>query len=41
MISLSYVLGMVAAIIFFHETVDWVKWMGVAFIVLGCFLIAK
>ena len=41
MVSLSYVMGMVAAIVFFHEEVSAVRWLGVAFIVLGCFLIAK
>ena len=41
MISLSYVLGMLAAILIFHEEVSVVKWFGVCFIVLGCMLIAK
>ena len=41
MVSLSYVMGMVAAIMFFHEEVSMIRWLGVAFIVLGCFLIAK
>jgi len=41
MISLSYVFGMLAAIFFFHETVSVTKWMGVACIILGCFLIAS
>lgn len=41
MVSLSYVMGMVAAIMFFHEEVSVTRWIGVAFIVLGCFLIAK
>ncbi len=41
MISLSYVFGMLAAMIFFHETVSATKWMGVAFIIAGCCLIAK
>ena len=41
MVSLSYVLGMIASIVFFHETVDATKWIGVALIVLGCCLIAK
>ena len=40
MISLSYVFGMVAAIIFFHETVALYKWVGVALIIGGCCLIA-
>lgn len=41
MVSLSYVMGMVAAIVFFHEEVSATRWIGVAFIVLGCILIAK
>lgn len=41
MVSLSYVFGMLAAILFFHEEVSMVKWFGVAFIVLGCMLIGK
>lgn len=41
MISLSYVFGMIAAIVFFHETVSVTKWIGVFTIMLGCFLIAK
>ena len=41
MISLSYVFGMLAAIIFFHESVSAMKWLGVGFIMIGCCLIAK
>lgn len=41
MVSLSYVFGMFAAILFFHEDVSLLKWIGVAFIILGCLLIAK
>jgi len=41
MISLSYVFGMFAAILFFHEQVPLVRWAGVALIMLGCVLIAK
>lgn len=41
MMSLSYVFGMVAAIVFFHETVSATKWLGVFFIVIGCGLIVK
>ena len=41
MVSLSYVFGMLAAILFFHEDVSVAKWLGVLFIVLGCMLIAK
>lgn len=41
MISLSYVFGMLAAIIFFHEEVSQTKWAGVVLIICGCCLIAK
>lgn len=41
MVSLSYVFGMLAAILFFNEEVSIFKWIGVTFIVLGCMLIAK
>lgn len=41
MISLSYVFGMFAAMLFFHEEVSVMKWMGVLCIIVGCFLIAK
>jgi len=41
MVSLSYVFGMLAAMLFFHEEVSVMKWIGVTFIVLGCMLIAK
>lgn len=41
MMSLSYVLGMFAAIVFFHETVPLTRWAGVLLIILGCVLVAK
>ena len=41
LISLSYVFGMIAAMVFFHESVNATKWAGVAAIMLGCFLIAR
>lgn len=41
MISLSYVFGLLAAIVFFHETVEAYKWVGVVLIIGGCCLIAK
>jgi drug/metabolite transporter (DMT)-like permease len=41
LVSLSYVFGMIAAIVFFHETVDIVKWLGVLLIMAGCYLIAR
>lgn len=41
LLSLSYVMGMVAAIVCFHEQVGMLKWIGAACIVVGCILIAK
>ncbi|MBP5397400.1 MAG: EamA family transporter [Bacteroidales bacterium] len=41
MVSLSYVFGMIAAILFFHEPVGAAKWLGVLLIMAGCFFIAK
>lgn len=41
MISLSYVFGMIAAMVFFHEQVAPLKWLGILFIIIGCCLIAK
>lgn len=41
MISLSYVFGMLAAMICFHEQVGAAKWLGVALIIAGCCIIAK
>lgn len=41
MASLSFVFGMVSAIVFFQEEVSLTRWIGVLFIMIGCFLIAK
>lgn len=41
MISLSYVIGMFSAILFFHEEVPLTRWIGVFLIVGGCCLIVK
>lgn len=41
MISLSYVFGMIAAIVFFGENVSFYKWAGVALVIAGCCIIAK
>jgi len=40
MISLSYVFGMFAAILFFNEQVPLQRWLGVLLIITGCFLIS-
>ena len=39
--SMSYLLGMFVAIIFFKETVVWQQWVGVFLILTGCALIAR
>lgn len=41
LISLSYVFGMIAAIVIFHEHIELRKWIGVALIVGGCYLLSK
>lgn len=41
MISLSYVFGLLAAVVFFHEEVSLTKWAGIALIMAGCCLVAK
>lgn len=41
MASLSYVFAIIFAIIFLHETVAWNRWLGVAFIMIGCVFVAK
>ena len=41
LIAMLVVFGMLAAIVFFHETVDMTKWLGVLLIMVGCALIMK
>ncbi len=41
MVSLSYVFGMIAAMVFFNEPVNLTKWIGVLAIMSGCYLIAR
>lgn len=41
LVSLSYVFGMIAAIVFFNETVDLLKWVGILLIMAGCYCIAR
>lgn len=41
MVSFSYVFGMLAAMLVFHESVTPIRWVGVLLIMAGCFLIAK
>lgn len=41
MVSLSYVFGMIAALLVFHEQVSAAQWTGVFLIMIGCTLIAR
>ncbi len=41
MISMSYVFGMLAAMLFFHEQIPLSHWLGVGLIMGGCVLIAQ
>lgn len=41
MISLSYIFGMFAAMIFFGEQIPLLRWAGVLLIIGGCILVAK
>lgn len=41
MASISYVIALVFAIVFLHETVSWNRWVGVALIMAGCVFVAK
>lgn len=41
MISLSYVVGMIAAMVLFGESVSLQRWIGAALIVAGCCFIAR
>ena len=41
MASMSYVFALLFAIVFLHETVALNRWLGVAFIMIGCVFVAK
>lgn len=41
MVSLTYVFGMLAAMVFFHEPVSLAKWIGIGLIMAGCCLVAR
>ena len=41
MLSLAYVMGMLAAMFFFHEQIPLTRWIGIAMIIAGCVLITK
>lgn len=39
--SLAYVFGMIAAMLVFHEHVAWTQWVGILFIMAGCYLVVN
>lgn len=41
MVSMSYVIAMIMAVLFLHESIAWNRWLGVGLIMLGCVLVAK
>lgn len=41
MASMSYVIALVFAVVFLHESIAWNRWLGVALIMIGCIFVAK
>lgn len=39
--SIAYVFGMVLAMVVFHEHIAWTQWVGILFIMAGCYLVAN
>jgi len=39
--SLAYVFGMIAAMLVFHEQIAWTQWLGILFIMAGCYLVVN
>lgn len=39
--SLAYVFGMIAAMLVFHEHIAWTQWLGILFIMAGCYLVVN
>lgn len=39
--SLTFLFGMVAAVLFLHEQTEWQQWVGVTLIIIGCMLVVK
>lgn len=40
MASMSYIFALLMAIFFLHEDVSWNRWVGIAFIMVGCVFVA-
>jgi undecaprenyl phosphate-alpha-L-ara4N flippase subunit ArnE len=41
MVSMSYVFALLLSVFVLHEAVAWNRWVGVAFIMIGCIFVAK
>ena len=41
LLSISYIIGLVAAVVLFHETVPATRWIGVVIVMIGVYFIAK
>ncbi|MBR4564848.1 MAG: EamA family transporter [Paludibacteraceae bacterium] len=39
--SMAYVFGMMAAMLVFHESVSWTQWVGILFIMAGCWFVVN
>lgn len=39
--SLAYIVGMIVAMIVFHEQIVWTQWIGILLIMAGCFFVAN
>lgn len=39
--SMAYVFGMIAAMLLFNEHIAWTQWVGILFIMGGCYLVAN
>ena len=40
-ISISYVFGMIASVLIFHEQAPLTRWFGVVLIIIGCYFVVK
>ena len=39
--SMAYVMGMIAAMVVFHESIVWTQWIGIVLIMAGCFFVVN
>lgn len=39
--SIAYIMGMIAAMLVFHEQIAWTQWVGILLIMAGCFFVAN